>query len=311
MDDSQLQATLHRAVYHDATLLFDVPDVDLEYHVQVFTNSLGEVEHKLMFADFQFGVVLETLDGAVVYRAHPDLGDVNAYGTSYRGYVFMVGGDAVGGSIERVFVDGDKITAEASGPIDAGGGESNGTWSWQASFTFDPGNQKTIGTGTLDVSLDTALTKDMNLYRLGSNHLANVPLVGGGFGDTGDMIEAHAFYGENDTRNFVWVPQDQPAHFPFDFTKTPGVTVVGTTNRVDTTAFGQAPIAVARKPTQTLNLEAQGDQEAILGFFYDLNFSQDAYADNIGITTIIVQGTTSLTDMTWDVYLEATPPVVI
>jgi len=68
-----------------------------------------------------------------------------------------------------------------------------------------------------DVSPLSATSGDLNLYKLASNLMTNVPVLSGGMTNTGDM-SGNFINGSNSTRQIVldWDPPSQPANCPTD-----------------------------------------------------------------------------------------------
>jgi len=145
-------------------------------------------------------------------------------------------------------------------------------------------------------------TGDLNLYKIASNYLDDVPLLSGGVGDTGDMTQADVV-GEG--FSFSWVPPDQPAHFPSDETDMLSIDVLGAYNNVDTAAMGYAPISPAFKPSLKVVLTSlEGNSGMRFGGFYDWAERQNFWSDNVGITPFISK-TSTKTAFYFDVQFES------
>jgi len=125
--------------------------------------------------------------------------------------------------------------------------------------------------------------KDLKLYKLASNYLQDVPLLGGGMGDTGDM--AFVRYGGAN----IWKPNaeagEQVGHFPGETYSTLVVECSGATNEVDTARQGHAAIKLAYKPSLKVTLDSQNTDKISFGVIYTND--QDFASDNIGITPLI------------------------
>jgi hypothetical protein len=94
---------------------------------------------------------------------------------------------------------------------------------------------------------------DLNLLKIASNYLKDVPLRTGGSGDIGDLQEAVVV---GDGLNTKWSPLAQPAYSPQDRMHRMSITVSGRLNAVDAIAQGHAPIAPAYKPSLQATLTA-------------------------------------------------------
>lgn len=176
----------------------------------------------------------------------------------------------------------------ATGPVLLEGGAAFGIWDVELDLAFDTDAPEVLGEGTLEISLDGPLdetTRDLNLLRIASSYLQDVPLLGGSIGDTGDMSHVTV---TGDDITFIWIPDEQPAHFPTDSTTTLTLDVVGATNSIDTEAQGYAPINEAPKPTVTLTLTTVPPAPILtFGGWYETAFAQDFWEDNVGIMPLI------------------------
>ena len=228
------------------------------FAVQSLTDpASGNTEYRMLRSGFHFATLLiEATDNALVFRAHPDQGDDNGWGASLNLNPYLAGADASSGKVDAITATATGIDVAVSGPVVRSGGTgSYGTFHWTGFFTYDPVLQEVSGDGVLEVNLDGTLVAagaDLNLYRIRSNYLTAVSLVGGGIGDTGDMIKVFVSYGPGDPRNFIWVPPDRPAHYPGDTSFALTSDVFGALNEVD--ADG---VQVAYKPSLSYALTAQ------------------------------------------------------
>jgi hypothetical protein len=181
--------------------------------------------------------------------------DPDGWGSSWYVNPFVSGADAQDGRVVSIeAVPGDMgIAVSLGGSVPRDGVQSFGSWAFVAIFKYDPSMHRADAKGHLAVKLPGPLTilgADLNLYRIASNFLRDVPLQSGGRGDSGDMKNAVVSYSDGvDSRNFVWLPSKLPVHFPTDASNFLRIDVVGNTNSVDTAAQGNEPIAVARKPS--------------------------------------------------------------
>jgi hypothetical protein len=86
------------------------------------------------------------------------------------------------------------------------------------------------------------------------------------------------------------------------------INVLGKYNNVDTVAQGFARIAPASKPTTQVTLGSIAPTPSMtFGALYDLAKEADFTADNVGITPLLLQASTSgLTSATFTVKISAT-----
>jgi hypothetical protein len=160
-------------------------------------------------------------------------------------------------------------------------------------FTYNPFAKRVDGFGTYSITLAgnlSSATGDLNLCRIASNLLTQVPLVTGGTGNTGDMatvaVARHNF-------GFTWNPIVQPGHFPTDNTYDLAMAVSGEFNRVDTAAQGFCPIQAAYKPSMSVRFVSTDTTIPMrFGGFYTTSQAQNFAADNIGVTPIVFRTAT-------------------
>ncbi|PIN90637.1 hypothetical protein COU57_02945 [Candidatus Pacearchaeota archaeon CG10_big_fil_rev_8_21_14_0_10_32_14] len=148
----------------------------------------------------------------------------------------------------------------------------------------------------------------MNLCKIASNYLNDVPLLRGGIGDAGDMQRAEIYFDETLTDKIIWNPPEIPSFFHFVFYKDNDLTIdtVGQYNNVDTFAQGYQRIEPAYKPNLSINFKSnESDIPLIFGGIYNTDLSQDFWEDNVGITPIILQGQTDLTGFGFDVSFQS------
>ena len=187
------------------------------------------------------------------------------------------------------------------GMVNNAGQTSYGGFTYNLLFTYDEIYEKVYGNGSLSIQLPGSLAsagKDLNLSRVSSNMLTNVPLQTGSTGVTGDMSRASISYAPGgDPRDFVWYPPDLPAHFPQDFSSYLSINAVGTVNVVNTLALGEGfQIAIARKPSLRMDIQQQGTTMGNLlsfGGIFDTTKAQDFSADNIGMNHLVLQNRTA------------------
>lgn len=262
-----------------------------EYRMTLHEN--GESRHFMTLIDS---------NGALALRPHPGV-DSNGWGSSWYPQPFMAGAVLAHGRVDSVAALAAGIDVGLSGDVSAGANGTYGSWSLDMTFTYDAVAKAIAGEGVLSVALDGPVgagTGDLNLYKIASNYLDNVPLLSGGIGDTGDMDYAAV---DGIVFAFDWYPPVQPAHFPADLTDSLAIDVKGQYNEVDTAAQGHAPIAAAYKPSLKVILDT--DVAVItFGGFYDTSVAQDFWEDNIGITPLVRVGTGGL-NFEFDVHFES------
>ena len=266
------------------------------------------VEYRFMYGSRHFMTLIDSA-GAFVLRPHPG-DDVNGWGSSLYLQPFLPGavlGHTVIGKA-AVSDDNSQIEVEASGHVSKGTIETYGDWTVSISFTYDAAAQKISGTGVYSINLQDELTTDthdLNLYKLASNYLQDVPLLSGGTGDTGDMKWADV---TGNNFSFRWIPDELPGCFLFDNPATwLTVDCVGNYNEVDTAAQGYSSIVPAQKPGLKINLTMQNaGSTMIFGAIFDTTKAADFWEDNVGITPLIL-APCSQTQYSFDVTVESTP----
>ena len=188
-----------------------------------------------------------------------------------------------------------------------------GTWSITVDFECVRAEKKITRTGVYTINLEGQLTDttgDLNLYKLSSNYLDDVPMHNGEVGHTGDMDRAEVeggVEGDGDHFSFTWIPPDQPAHFPIEENSRLSTHVIGKCNNVDTLKQGHPfQINPAYKPSIKVVLNSRQDNAKMsFGGIYDLDTSQDFASDNVAITPLVKIGTTE-TEFLFDLEFEST-----
>lgn len=162
-----------------------------------------------------------------------------------------------------------------------------------------------------------AVGKDLNLGRIASNFLQDVPLQSKARGNTGDMQSIAITYNTNHTFDHTWDPVNGPdpgGHYPAEATTDLDLRVAGQTNNVDTTRLGAGfQIAVARKPTLDINYQDAAGPVNLLyaGMAYVQDQSKLFYADNIDVTPQVRStpaNPNTNTFMVFNVTFDSTPP---
>lgn len=264
----------------------------------------GRIEYRFIFDGHHF-MTLAGENGTCNIRLHPGV-DKNGWGSSWYAQPFLPGAVLSHTTFDTIETTDDHVRVVTSGNVSYGTSSTYGTWTLTMIFTYNKDNKKIVGTGNYAIVLSAQLsgvTGDLNLYKIASNYLDDVLLLSGATGDTGDMSHANVV---GDTFNFVWVPPNQPAHFPSDITDTLSIEVIGRYNNVDTATQGYAPIAAAFKPSMKVKLTSLTENlQMIFGGIYDLNKKNLFYEDNVGITPLIRNGSTD-TQFHFDVEFEST-----
>jgi len=248
---------------------------------------VGEtMEYRFKLNHRHFGSLIDQ-GGTFAFRPHPGC-DVNGWGSTWYAQPFLPGATLKHTIFNRIEAVATGIRVNARGNVSRNVAETYGEWSIGLHFTYDALRQIVSATGQYTITLPAPLnhaTGDLNLYKIASNYLDDVPLLSGGIGDTGDMKHAIVMR-EPDVVWFIWLPPNQPAHYPTDTSRFLSIDAVGQFNNVDTARQGYAPIAPAFKPSLKVILTSSRS-EIMFGGAYDLSKSQLFWADNVGITPLI------------------------
>jgi hypothetical protein len=274
------------------------------YSVNTLQSGAG-LEYRLKYTEDgqtrHFGTLIDS-NGALAFRPHPGV-DPNGWGSTWYPQPFMAGAVLGHGNVDSIDAVSDGIEVQLSGDVSSGANGTYGAWTLDLFLSYDRPTKTISGSGDMAVALDDVVdntTGDLNLYKIASNYLDDVPLLSGGTGDTGDMdyavVVAIGF-------NFDWHPPLQPAHFPADLTDSLSIDAKGQYNEVDTAAQGHAPIAAAYKPSLKVVLVTDASV-LTFGGFYDTTVAQDFWEDNVGITPLIRAGSPG-TNFDFDVEFES------
>lgn len=215
-------------------------------------------------------------DQGSTFALHPRPGyDINGWGSTGYAQPFLLGALLQQNVIQSISAHASGIYVQAEGNVSRASADTFGTWSLQMDFSYDPRAQKVRGDGLYAISLPALVDEtmgDLNLYKIASNYLDDVPLLSGDLGVSGDMKET-LVRKQPDQAWFTWLPPKEPLHFPTDSTSHLMIEVVGQFNNVDTQAQGYAPIAPAFKPGLKVILTSPR-QELRFERIYDLSKSQ-------------------------------------
>ncbi|MCJ7701435.1 MAG: hypothetical protein MUO62_07630 [Anaerolineales bacterium] len=277
---------------------------NLSYSVEEVIDG-ATTEYRFKLDNRHFATLIDQ-GGTYVFRPHPGC-DINGWGSTWYAQPFLPGAELKHTTFGSINVDSNGIQVSASGMVSRGIADTYGTWGSVMDYVYDPAAQVITGTGQYTITLAGPLsadTGDLNLFKIASNYLDEVPLLSGGSGDTGDMKHA-VVRKEPGSIWFIWIPPDQPSHFPTDKMDYLSIDVVGQYNNVDTAALGYEPIEPAYKPGLKVDLTSQlANAEMMFGGFYNLTESQCFWCDNAGITPLISK-TSSNTVFRFDVLFES------
>lgn len=264
------------------------------YGKVLVNNTDGSVEHRCYFRSQHFLSVLSDPAGAFAIRLHPGV-DVNGWGTTVYLHPHLSGVALTGAVIDDVTPQAGHVIVNASGPLKNASGTQKGAWSVSLQFTFDPALRKVAGNGALSISRTQSLPvgTDLDVVKIASNFLQEVPLLTGGTGNTGDTTGAEISGSALPLE--TWDPAVQAGHFPQDHCDWLDITLPGAYNLVDTARQpdvahpGQylEPIAAAYKPSTRVRfdlLQSGLDIPFIFGALFDTARATDFKADNIGVT---------------------------
>lgn len=249
---------------------------------RVVTNS---IEYRFMAAHHHFMTLIDE-GGTFIFRPHPGC-DINGWGSSWYAQPFLTNATLRHTTIQTVTAAADGIHIIATGKVSRGTTYTYGNWAADYFVSYDFDQSKITGNGTYSIALEDVLfLHDLNLYKIASNYLDDVPLLpDSSIGDTGDMRQVIA---TGDDFVFTWTPPITPGFFPTNQTDYLKVEVLGNLNHVDTQAMGYAPIAPAFKPPMTVVLSStQPGVDMTFGAFYVVPLNQAFWEDNVGITPLV------------------------
>lgn len=269
----------------------------ISYSIVQVDND-GATEYRFICGGHHFMTLIDSR-GEFILRPHPGV-DENGWGSSWYAQPFLpraVLGHTVIETLEAK--DGEGIHVVASGSVSRGISDTYGTWSITLDFECIRTAKKIIGAGQYTIQPQgdlTYLTGDLNLYKIASNYLYDVPLLSGGRGNTGDMEKV--YYARGDGVVNEWVPTPEPpGHFPIEAADKLSVDVIGQYNNVNTLEMTDEDgnyfdfcIEPAFKPGIRVDLTSQQPDVAMtFGAFYTTTFSQTFSADNVAVTPLIRQ----------------------
>ena len=262
----------------------------LTYTVQTVTDAAGNLEYQMWVNGFQFGTLLQTPQGAVGFRGHPDQSDINGWGTTVQENVYVTGAgvDASGGAVISAVAGSNGVQVSAGGNVPSSTG-TVGTWSWTSIISYDPVQEKVSLAGSTTVTLAGSLSGDMNIGRDDSNYLYDYSLNGGGDGPAGDMKSVTIANGpDQSVAEIQWTPlpglEGSSPQTPSDDVTT---TVWGQINKSDPLQAAVAKPTVQREivstdPATKLITACNWDSTKV-GYQYD----------NVGVEQIVLPQNTS------------------
>ena len=218
--------------------------------LKVFAGK--NIEYRFYCNGKHFTSAIMDPHAALAIRPHPG-NDANGWGSTWYPEPFLPGATLHGTNATFSVVAGKYIALRATGVVSKGTTSNIGAWSEALNFTFTPSNKKVSATGTYSITLSSNLssaTGDLNICKIASNYLQNVPLLSGSVGDTGDMKNCYVV-ADNDS--YVWEPTVNPGFFPQERVDNLAMVVVGQHNIVNTRAQGYTAIKSAYKPTMQVN----------------------------------------------------------
>lgn len=245
--------------------------------------------------------------GTFNFRPHPGY-DINGWGSSWYAQPFLPGAILNYTITDSVVNDTQGIHVYAIGNVSYGSSSTYGIWNTILDFSYNYIDKIITGSGVYYVSLDAPLddnTGDLNLYKIASNYLNNVPLLCSTINEnTGDMQQAN-IDGTGSSYPIIWIPTDGDT-FPYDITDSLSVDLTEEYNNVDTYAQGYGYyIEPAFKPSLKIVLTSQQSNiDMICGLMYDENSDTLFYEDNVGITPLILKQS-GLTQFDFDIEFES------
>jgi len=269
-----------------------LPIIMKEWPMYYSIVPVGETEHRFICNGHHFLTLIED-QGAFVFRPHPGV-DENGWGSSWYAQPFLPGAVLSRTVVESLEAEHNKgIKVVASGQVSRGTSSTYGPWTMTIQFACSRLDKRVTGVGqyTIDLAGDlTYSTGDLNLYKIASNYLYDIPLLSGGQGNTGDMEKVN--YIRDDGGVVVWVPNPaSPGHYPNDTADKLSVDVIGQYNNADTWALGESfCMKPAFKPSLRVDLTSQqAGARLTFGAFYTTAYSQAFWADNVAVTPLIRQ----------------------
>ncbi len=282
-------------------------DIKSPYTVKKLVTSEG-LEHQINLQGRHFLSLIEK-QGMLILRPHPG-SDPNGWGSSWYAQPFLSNSQPSHAQLNSILFKEDRVVISSAGLI-LSNNATYGKWSMEMEYSYDLSSKKITGRGKFWIELNgllKAVSADLDLFRIASNYLENVPLRNGGKGDTGDMQQVEV---KGNGFSFSWNPAKNGDHYPTDESSFLSIDVIGEHNQVDTKAQGFDPIAAAYKPGMKIILVSINAQmrfgasyDRSLNPKYNLPTSELFFEDNVGITALIHQSS-PYTSFQFDVLFES------
>lgn len=250
------------------------------------------MEYRL-YRDGEHFMTMVNEAGTFNLRPHPGQ-DPNGWGSSLYLQPFFPGAVLGHTSTAIMSARDDHIELHVSGGVSSGQKETAGVWKLRLNLRYDSKARSIEGEGVYSVEVPnriTAKTGDLNLYKLASNYLHDVPVLSGGRGETGDMKCAYVFRRSD---LFHWIPAKNPSLLVQDLDpRSLTVELVGDYNDVDTKVQGFNVIEPAYKPSVTIKLSSHRNKGGRTPYgilcSYDTGKERDFWSDNVGINLLILR----------------------
>ncbi|MFH1439155.1 MAG: hypothetical protein ABIG89_01200 [Candidatus Woesearchaeota archaeon] len=249
------------------------------YNYETIINNLS-IEYRLRYNNHHFLSIIR--DGKVfIIRPHP-YQHPNSWGSSLYMSPFFPDNENLNTEIINVVQNIDNLTISASGNVFENKNKI-GEWSIDMLVTFDKTISCVKGEGKYHIKLSSNPV-NLNLCRIASNFLSDVPLLSGDKGNTGDMLYAIIM---GDNYSLRWYPHLQSEHFPQDTSQKIDIIVVGNYNNIDTYAQGYEPIEPALKPSISLTFKSEDNLSFLFGGMYNKSEKEQFWSDNVGIVVYL------------------------
>ncbi len=250
------------------------------------------VETQCWRGEHHFATIVEQR-GQCVFRTHPG-DDPNGWGSSLFLQPFIGGQEIHGGRVRSAEAEegGVRVTMGGAAHDPESGVALEHTATMLLVYTPEERRVTCEGEYRVSVSATGGLPGDLNLLRVASNYLVDVPLIGGGAGDTGDMRDVAV---TGDGGALAWRPRDG-SHFPQETFAGITVAVRGQRNTVDSAAMGFDAIEEAAKPSLQVTLEDETGLPLMrFGAMFDVSVDPEHgisrsklfWCDNVGVVVLI------------------------